>query len=54
MDFGRSPRPVSGAYQAPFVYPGVIHTALFEIPSLPPGLGQAEARAEVTAAMSRQ
>jgi arylsulfatase A-like enzyme len=54
MDFGRSPRPVSGAYQAPFAYPGVIHTAEFEIPPLPPGLGGAEVRAEVTAAMSRQ
>ncbi len=54
MDFGRSPRPVSPDYPTPFVYPGVIRQAVFDLPPMPPGFGDLEDKAEVTAAMSRQ
>jgi arylsulfatase A-like enzyme len=54
MDFGRSPRPVSSDYAAPFAYPGEIHLATFELPTAPPELGRAADNAEVAQAMSRQ
>jgi arylsulfatase len=54
MDIGRSPRPVCPDYAAPFVYPGLIRSVAFVIPDLSAMLGGTAARAEATAAMSRQ
>jgi arylsulfatase len=54
MDFGRSSAPVSGAYDPPFVYPGVICSVTFELPPVPPELMAAADRAGVRAAVSRQ
>jgi hypothetical protein len=54
MDIGRSPRPVSAAYETPFAYPGRIGQVVFELPSAPPELARAADRSEVVAAMSRQ
>jgi arylsulfatase A-like enzyme len=54
MDLGRSPRPVCDAYRAPFVYPGVMRSVVFELPPLPPELARTADRAEVATAMSRQ
>jgi arylsulfatase len=54
MDFGRSPRPVSPDYAPPFVYPGVIHEVVFDLPELLFPLAQAADQAETVAAVSRQ
>jgi arylsulfatase len=54
MDLGRSPRPVCDAYRAPFAYPGVIRSVVFELPPLPPELARAADQAEVATALSRQ
>jgi len=54
MDFGRSPRPVSPDYAPPFVYPGTIHSVVFDLPPVPPELGRIADQAEVNAALSRQ
>jgi arylsulfatase len=59
MDFGRSPAPVSNAYDAPFAYPGRISRVTFD---LPPRKRDKDAReaadkadeAQVRAALSRQ
>ncbi len=59
MDFGRSPAPVSNAYEAPFAYPGRISRVTFD---LPPRKRDKDAReaadkadeAQVRAALSRQ
>jgi arylsulfatase len=54
MDFGRSPRPVSPDYAPPFIYPGTIHSVVFDLPPVPPELARTADQAEVVAAMSRQ
>jgi hypothetical protein len=54
MDIGRSMRPVSNAYEAPFAYPGLIRSAVFEVAPLPPEFARMVDRAEVATAMSRQ
>jgi arylsulfatase A-like enzyme len=54
MDFGRSPRPVCPDYAPPFIYPGTIHSVVFDLPPVPPELGRMADQAEVTAALSRQ
>lgn len=54
MDFGRSPRPVSPDYAPPFIYPGAIHSVVFDLPPVPPELARTADQAEVVAAMSRQ
>jgi hypothetical protein len=54
MDIGRSIRPVSDAYAAPFAYPGLIRSVLFDVAPLPPEFAHVTTRAEVAAAMSRQ
>ena len=54
MDIGRSIRPVSDAYAAPFAYPGLIRSVMFEVAPLPPEFAHVTTRAEVAAAMSRQ
>ena len=55
MDLGRSLAPVTEDYEAPFEYPGHIHTATFETPQR---RGEPEARADAEAqgraAMTRQ
>ena len=55
MDLGRSLAPVTEDYEAPFEYPGRIHTVTFEIPER---RGEPEARADAEAqgraAMTRQ
>jgi arylsulfatase len=54
MDIGRSIRPVSDAYAAPFAYPGLIRSVVFDVAPLPPEFAHVTTRAEVAAAMSRQ
>jgi arylsulfatase len=54
MDFGRSPRPVSPDYRPPFIYPGVIHEVVFDLPELLIPLAQTADEAETVAAVSRQ
>ena len=55
MDLGRSLAPVNGDYEAPFEYPGTIHSVVFEIPERRSGPdAAAEAKAEGRAAMTRQ
>ncbi len=49
MDLGRSLSPVTDDYHAPFAYPGVISTVVFETPGLmPAGEVKAKVRAEMT------
>ena len=46
---------VNGDYEAPFDYPGRIHTVLFELPSRRQrGDEKAEAEAQARAALTRQ
>ena len=55
MDLGRSLAPVTGDYEAPFEYPGRIHTVVFELPERRTEQdGAAEAEAQGRAAMTRQ
>ncbi len=54
MDIGRSPRPICDAYEAPFIYPGRIHSVTFELPRVSPELMRAADEARVAAAVSRQ
>jgi arylsulfatase len=54
MDFGRSPRPVAPDYAPPFIYPGVIHEVVFDLPELLIPLAQTADEAETVAAVSRQ
>lgn len=54
MDFGRSPRPVSPDYAPPFIYPGVIHDVVFDLPELLIPLAQTVDEAETVAAVPRQ
>ncbi|HUO12804.1 MAG TPA: arylsulfatase [Caulobacteraceae bacterium] len=52
MDLGRSLAPVNDDYVGPFVYPGEIHTIVFQLPAQAPPAG--EVRAQVRAEMVRQ
>jgi hypothetical protein len=54
MDIGRSMRPVSNAYDAPFAYPGLIRSAVFDVAPLPPEFARMVDRAVVATALSRQ
>jgi arylsulfatase len=54
MDLGRSPRPVSTDYSPPFAYTGALHSVVFELPPIPPGLMAAADQSAVVTAMSRQ
>ncbi|MCC7267145.1 MAG: arylsulfatase [Caulobacteraceae bacterium] len=51
MDLGRSPAPVCHGYAAPFAYPGVIDTVVFEVGGAPMG---GEVRAQARAESARQ
>ena len=55
MDLGRSLAPVTGDYEAPFDYPGTIHSVVFELPGRRTEQDRAaEAEAQARAAMTRQ
>jgi hypothetical protein len=54
MDLGRSLSPVNADYTAPFVYPGRIHSIVFELPAAPQEPETAESEAQARAAMTRQ
>ena len=51
MDLGRSNAPINNDYEAPFVYPGLIHRVVFEIAEK---ISNGEVKAHMRAEMARQ